>query len=301
MSSAQDPTKASTAQETEKEQNTVAETIAYARRTYKGNHPDAKTFEPENNGGIKKFLNNITHTLTANRYALVLINVIYAVMEITSTYHLDIKPTKASALYTMHKSARNSVHGSEEFTQDERDSTDNFQPQALDPQVHAHSEVPLGEATNVMVAIGQECSKEINLLPGEANWDICPVGVEELKEVIPARKMRLLRAFHAIDSFLLQHLWPFLAKKWVQFILWFIHTYSDNSGTYVHQTTQEPGQAPREERFEIDSNGRRIVDGSTSGSNAGRITDVSDEQQKENDRLYEERMEEEYAKREGGA
>ncbi|KAJ4378288.1 hypothetical protein N0V86_005988 [Didymella sp. IMI 355093] len=84
MSSAQDPTKASTVQETEKEQDTVAETIAYARRTYKGYHPDTKTFEPEksvnisfcvhdllmlhSNGGIKKFLNNITHTLTANRY-----------------------------------------------------------------------------------------------------------------------------------------------------------------------------------------------------------------------------------------
>ncbi|KAF3033778.1 hypothetical protein E8E11_002200 [Didymella keratinophila] len=78
-------------------------------------------------------------------------------------------------------------------------------------------------------------------------------------------------------------------------------TYSDNSGTRVHQTIQEPGQAPREERYEIDNNGRRIAEGSTSGSNAGRITDVSDEQQKENDRLYEERMEEEYAKREGGA
>jgi hypothetical protein len=77
-------------------------------------------------------------------------------------------------------------------------------------------------------------------------------------------------------------------------------TYSDNSGTRVHQTSQEPGQAPREERYEIDTSGKRIAEGS-SGSNAGRITDVSDEQQKENDRLYEERMEEEYAKREGGA
>lgn len=47
MSSAQDPTKAPTVQETEKEHDTVAETIAYARRTYKGNHPDVKTFEPE--------------------------------------------------------------------------------------------------------------------------------------------------------------------------------------------------------------------------------------------------------------
>lgn len=47
MSSTQDPTAASPAQETSKEQDTVAETIAYARRTYKGNHPDVKTFEPE--------------------------------------------------------------------------------------------------------------------------------------------------------------------------------------------------------------------------------------------------------------
>lgn len=80
------------------------------------------------------------------------------------------------------------------------------------------------------------------------------------------------------------------------------HIQSDNSGTRVYQATQEPGQAPREERYEIDNSGRRIAEGSTSGSNQGRIQDVTDEeQQKENDRLYEERMEEEYAKREGGA
>lgn len=77
------------------------------------------------------------------------------------------------------------------------------------------------------------------------------------------------------------------------------HTQSDNTGTRVHQTSQEPGQAPREERFEIDNSGRRTAEGTTSGQ--GRIEDVTDEQQKENDRLYEERMEEEYAKREGGA
>lgn len=77
-------------------------------------------------------------------------------------------------------------------------------------------------------------------------------------------------------------------------------TQSDPSGTRVYQTSQEPGQVPREERFEIDSNGRRIAEG-TSGNSQGRIQDVTDEQQKENDRLYEERMEEEYAKREGGA
>jgi hypothetical protein len=69
----------------------------------------------------------------------------------------------------------------------------------------------------------------------------------------------------------------------------------------VHQTSQAPGQALREERFEVDNNGRTIAEG-TSGSSQGRIQDVTDEeQQKENDRLYEERMEDEYAKREGGA
>lgn len=80
-------------------------------------------------------------------------------------------------------------------------------------------------------------------------------------------------------------------------------TQSDNSGTRVHQTIQEPGQKIYEERFEIDNSGRRIAEGSTNGSNQGRIQDVTEdeEKQKENDRLYEERMEEEYAKREGGA
>ncbi|KAJ8116826.1 hypothetical protein OPT61_g1831 [Boeremia exigua] len=78
-------------------------------------------------------------------------------------------------------------------------------------------------------------------------------------------------------------------------------TISDNSGTHVHRTSQEPGQALREERFDVDSSGRRIGGGSSSGNSAGRIEDVTDEQQKENDRKYEERMEEEYAKREGGA
>lgn len=76
-------------------------------------------------------------------------------------------------------------------------------------------------------------------------------------------------------------------------------TQSDPSGTRVHQVSQEPGQAPREERFEVDSTGRRIAGGE--GNAQGRIQDVTDEQQKENDRLYEERMEDEYAKREGGA
>ncbi|KAH7389448.1 hypothetical protein DE146DRAFT_758756 [Phaeosphaeria sp. MPI-PUGE-AT-0046c] len=77
-------------------------------------------------------------------------------------------------------------------------------------------------------------------------------------------------------------------------------THSDPSGTRVHRTSQNPGEAPREERFEVDNAGRR-VEGAGSADQA-RIQDVTEEeQQKEKDRLYEERMEDEYAKREGGA
>ncbi|KAF9693863.1 hypothetical protein EKO04_008422 [Ascochyta lentis] len=67
MYSTQDPTKVPTAQETAKEKDTVAETIAYARRTYKGNQKDLKV-EPENNGFVKKLLNNVSHALQSNRY-----------------------------------------------------------------------------------------------------------------------------------------------------------------------------------------------------------------------------------------
>ncbi|KAF2690639.1 hypothetical protein K458DRAFT_412000 [Lentithecium fluviatile CBS 122367] len=75
-------------------------------------------------------------------------------------------------------------------------------------------------------------------------------------------------------------------------------TRSDPSGTKVHTRSQEPGQAPRDERIQYDASGRRIED---AGAGArGRIEDVTDEQEKR-DKEYEERMEEEYAKREGGA
>ncbi len=47
MSSSQDPTKVPATAEAEKQTDSVAETIAYARRTYKGHHPDVQTFEPE--------------------------------------------------------------------------------------------------------------------------------------------------------------------------------------------------------------------------------------------------------------
>ncbi|KAK7190891.1 hypothetical protein DPSP01_007848 [Paraphaeosphaeria sporulosa] len=75
-------------------------------------------------------------------------------------------------------------------------------------------------------------------------------------------------------------------------------TYSDPSGTKVHRSSQEPGQAAREEKLEYDSAGRRIE----STGERGRIEDVTDtEGQAARDREYEERMEDEYAKREGGA
>ena len=84
MSAAKNSEQAPTLQENETK-NTVTETIAYARRTYKGNHPDVKTLEPEkyvlvlfhlhvrvltahSNGPVKRFLNNISHSLTSNRY-----------------------------------------------------------------------------------------------------------------------------------------------------------------------------------------------------------------------------------------
>jgi hypothetical protein len=77
-------------------------------------------------------------------------------------------------------------------------------------------------------------------------------------------------------------------------------TYSDPSGTRVHRTTQNPGEAAREERFEVDSSGRRVE--GAEAADQRRIEDVTEqEDQKKNDKLYEERMEDEYAKREGGA
>lgn len=84
-SAANNLNKAPTLQES-KTKDTVPETIAYARRTYKGNHPDVKMFEPEkyaivlfnfnacaltthSNGPVKRFLNNISHALMGNRYS----------------------------------------------------------------------------------------------------------------------------------------------------------------------------------------------------------------------------------------
>jgi hypothetical protein len=74
---------------------------------------------------------------------------------------------------------------------------------------------------------------------------------------------------------------------------------TDPSGTRIHRTSQNQGERPIEERIEYDNTGRRLQD---AGASQGRIEDVTDkEEQAEKDRQYEEKMEDEYAKREGGA
>lgn len=91
-------------------------------------------------------------------------------------------------------------------------------------------------------------------------------------------------------------------------------THSDPSGTRVQTTSQSFGQPAVQETRKYDANGRQILEGGKtlgqgqgqgqSGGNASRrIEDVTDadENESENDRLYRERMEDEYAKREGGA
>ncbi|KAI0148040.1 hypothetical protein F4776DRAFT_605721 [Hypoxylon sp. NC0597] len=83
------------------------------------------------------------------------------------------------------------------------------------------------------------------------------------------------------------------------------HTESDPSGTTRHIASQRSGEPLHHERRDYDASGRlissegRALGGNSIDSNR-RIEDVSDEQ-RENDRLYEERIEDEYAKREGGA
>jgi hypothetical protein len=77
-------------------------------------------------------------------------------------------------------------------------------------------------------------------------------------------------------------------------------TYTDPSGTRTQRTHQAPGEAPRVERFETDAVGRQLED--PRQADAKRIQDVTEEEDaKTKGRQYEERMEDEHAKREGGA
>ena len=71
-------------------------------------------------------------------------------------------------------------------------------------------------------------------------------------------------------------------------------TSSNPSGTTIHRTTQEAGKPAISETTRLPS-GRANAQVEGMGSNR-RIEDVTDA-----DQQYEERMEDEYAKREGGA
>ncbi|KAK7743364.1 hypothetical protein SLS62_010638 [Diatrype stigma] len=84
------------------------------------------------------------------------------------------------------------------------------------------------------------------------------------------------------------------------------HTTSDPLGTTTFTASQRPGEPVYAERRDYDASGRPIAQdrslgqGTGGGGSSRRIEDVSDGQ-RENDRLYRERIEDEYAKREGGA
>lgn len=65
---------------------------------------------------------------------------------------------------------------------------------------------------------------------------------------------------------------------------------SNPQGTTVHRTSEQPGQLLTQETLRLDGSGKLIEEHPV---NSGRIDDVSEE--------YSERIEEEYAKREGGA
>lgn len=72
------------------------------------------------------------------------------------------------------------------------------------------------------------------------------------------------------------------------------------NGTTVRTSTQEHGQPAVEQTKHYDPQGRELLEGPGSTGGSRRIEDVSGSQA-ERDAEYEERMEEEYAKREGGA
>ncbi|KAF2763102.1 hypothetical protein EJ05DRAFT_472040 [Pseudovirgaria hyperparasitica] len=72
---------------------------------------------------------------------------------------------------------------------------------------------------------------------------------------------------------------------------------SNLDGTTVRTTTQNLGEKPVSETRQYDAQGRQLV-GDTATRGQGKIEDISEE---EADKIYRERMEDEYAKREGGA
>lgn len=80
-------------------------------------------------------------------------------------------------------------------------------------------------------------------------------------------------------------------------------SHDDRTGTHAERITQETGKPTLVESTDVPGGSGGSVGGlgGSGGSvGSGRIEDVSEEQAAR-DREYEERMEEEYAKREGGA
>ncbi|KAL9088523.1 MAG: hypothetical protein Q9159_003013 [Coniocarpon cinnabarinum] len=87
------------------------------------------------------------------------------------------------------------------------------------------------------------------------------------------------------------------------------HTQTDPSGTRVQSASQNAGQPVITESRQYDAQGRPMVEGTSMGQGriggggaarpieGGRVQEIDDEAAKK----YEERIEDEYAKREGGA
>ena len=69
--------------------------------------------------------------------------------------------------------------------------------------------------------------------------------------------------------------------------------HSNPSGTTIHRTSQQPGQAPTNETVHLPASGNAGIE---DGGVKERTEDVTD-----NNREYEENMENECTKREGGA
>ena len=86
------------------------------------------------------------------------------------------------------------------------------------------------------------------------------------------------------------------------------HSTSGPQGTTTHTTTQILGQPAVQETKHYDNQGRQLLDGgfNAASSNQRRIQDievedVTDQPETEADKRYRAAMEDEYAKREGGA
>jgi len=75
--------------------------------------------------------------------------------------------------------------------------------------------------------------------------------------------------------------------------------YDSRTGGNITRESRETGQPTLTETREIPVQGR--VGASNGVDTSRRIEDVTDTEQAERDRQYEERMEDEYARREGGA